>query len=70
MAIHSRRTGIFFYYQTGERLRDFPEALEGILDKENIYFYDAYYPLKPRSSLELEALSPEILYRVHSRESG
>jgi acetoin utilization deacetylase AcuC-like enzyme len=68
MSVPTRRTGIFFYHQTGERLRDFPGALEGILDRENIFFYDAYYPSKPRSSFELETLSPEALYRVHSPE--
>jgi acetoin utilization deacetylase AcuC-like enzyme len=68
MPVPTRRTGIFFYYQTGERLRDFPGALEGILNRENIFFYDAYYPSKPRSSFELETLSPEVLYHVHSPE--
>ena len=62
------RTGVFFYYQVGERLRDFPAALEGILEKENVFFYDAFYPLKPRSSYELEPLSAETLYQVHSPE--
>ena len=60
------RTGIFFYHQTGERLRDFPEALQGILDRENVFYYDAHYPSKPPSSFELETLHPELLYRVHS----
>ncbi len=31
-----KRTGIFFTYFQGERLRDFPRALAGILDKENV----------------------------------
>ncbi len=68
MSVPTRRTGIFFYHQTGERLRDFPGALEGILNKENVFFYDAYYPSKTRSSFELEPLSPEMLYRIHSSE--
>ena len=38
-----KRTGIFFIYFQGERLRDFPQALAGILDKENISYYDAVY---------------------------
>ncbi len=62
------RTGVFFYYQEGERLRDFPQALEGILEKENVFFYDAFYPLKPPSSYELEPLSAETLCQVHSPE--
>ena len=63
-----RRTGIFFHYQYGERLRDFPQALEGILDKENVFLYDAFYPLKPPSSFELEPISEEILCQVHTPE--
>ena len=31
------RTGIFFHYQKGERLRDFPEALKEILCKDNFF---------------------------------
>ena len=63
-----RRTGIFFHYQYGERLRDFPQALEGILDKDNVFLYDAFYPLKPPSSFELEPISEEILHQVHTPE--
>ena len=62
------RTGIFYYYQKGERLRDFPQALKGILEKENIFFYDAFYPSKPPSSFELEPISSETLYQIHSHE--
>jgi acetoin utilization deacetylase AcuC-like enzyme len=62
------RTGIFFYYQTGDRLRDFPAALAGIIDRENVFFYDAFYPSKPPSYFEFEPVPVEVLYRVHSRE--
>jgi acetoin utilization deacetylase AcuC-like enzyme len=62
------RTGIFYYYQKGERLQDFPQALKGILDKENVFFYDAFYPSKPPSSFEVEPLSAEVLYQIHSHE--
>ena len=61
-------TGIFFFYQKGGRLRDFPEALKGILEQEKVFLYDAFYPLKPLSSFELEPISSELLYRVHSPE--
>jgi len=61
-----KRTGIFFHYQGGERLRDFPQALEGILDKDNVFLYDALYPLKPPSPFDLEPLPVEALYRVHT----
>jgi len=38
-------TGIFFHYQQGERLRDFPQALDKILEKDHVFLYDALYPL-------------------------
>jgi acetoin utilization deacetylase AcuC-like enzyme len=60
------KTGIFFYHQEGKRLKDFPQALKGILDKENVYLYDAFYPSKPPSSFELDPISAELLYQVHS----
>ena len=62
------RTGIFFYYQEGNRLRDFPNALKGILEREGVFFYDAYYPSKPASSFDLNSVSDEALLRVHSSE--
>lgn len=62
------RTGIFLYYQIGERLRDFPCVLEGILEKENVFLYDAFYPSKPPSCFDLEPLPLEVLYRVHAPE--
>jgi len=62
------KTGIFLYYQRGERLRDFPEALKGILEKDNVFLYDAFYPSKPPSSFDLESISPEMLYQIHSPE--
>jgi acetoin utilization deacetylase AcuC-like enzyme len=62
------RTGIFYYYQKGERLRDFPQALKGILEKETVFFYDAFYPSKPLSSLEMEPIPTEMLYQIHSHE--
>jgi len=62
------RTGVFFYYQKGERLRDFPQALEGILEKTNVFLYDAFYPSKPPSSFELEPISSEVLCQIHSRQ--
>jgi acetoin utilization deacetylase AcuC-like enzyme len=59
------RTGIFFTYFQGERLRDFPQALTGILDKDNVAYYDAVY--QSRSGLYyLEPLSEALLLRVHS----
>ena len=59
-------TGIFFYYQQGERLRDFPQALDGILEKDNVFFFDAYYPLKPKSDFELESIPDSTLTKIHT----
>jgi len=61
-------TGIFFYYQQGERLRDFPQALGGILEKDDVFLYDAFYPSKPRSSFDLEPIPIETLHKVHMPE--
>jgi len=61
-------TGIFFHYQQGERLKDFPQALQGILDKEDVYFYDAYYPGKPESIFDLSPIPLSALYRTHSKK--
>ena len=61
-----RKTGIFYHYQQGERLCDFPQLLEGILDKPNVLLYDAIYPLKPKSDFDLEAATPDLLLQVHT----
>jgi acetoin utilization deacetylase AcuC-like enzyme len=60
-------TGIFFHYQNGERLSDFPEALEGILSRDNVLYYDAFYPTKPPTAFDLELISLDIVRRVHSQ---
>ncbi len=60
-----KRTGIFFTYFHGERLRDFPQALEGILDKDNVFYYDAVYETRD-GLFYLEPLSEELLRKVHS----
>lgn len=60
-----KRTGIFFTYFQGERLRDFPQALAGILDKNNVAYYDAVY--SSRNGLYyLEPITEERLLKVHS----
>jgi len=62
-----KRTGIFFTYFQGERLRDFPQALDGLLDKENVSYYDAVY--ETRNGLYyLEPVSEDLLGKVHSRD--
>jgi acetoin utilization deacetylase AcuC-like enzyme len=61
-----KKTGIFFHYQNGERLRDFPEALEGILSRDNVLYYDAFYPEKPPTAFDLEVIPLDVVLRVHS----
>ena len=60
------RTGIFFTYFQGERLRDFPQALAGILDKENVSYYDAVYDSR-HGLYYVEPVSEELLLKVHSQ---
>jgi len=61
-----KRTGIFFTYFQGERLKDFPEALDGLLNRENVYYYDAVY--RSRAGLfYLEPVREQLLLKVHSR---
>ncbi len=62
-----KRIGIFFTYFQGERLRDFPQALAGILDKENVSYYDAVYDSR-NGLYYLEPLSEKLLLKVHSRD--
>jgi len=64
--VQTTRTGIFFTYFQGERLKDFPEALSGILDRDNVHYYDAVY----QSTNGLYYLKPtkeELLLKIHSR---
>jgi acetoin utilization deacetylase AcuC-like enzyme len=60
-----KRTGIFFTYFHGERLRDFPGALEGLLDKPNVSYYDAVYGSRD-GLFYLEPVSERLLHKVHS----
>jgi acetoin utilization deacetylase AcuC-like enzyme len=59
------RTGIFFLYLIGERLNDFPEELEGILNRDNISFYEAFYELTPTpEDLLLSVHTPRVIEGV------
>ncbi|MFC1939421.1 hypothetical protein ACFLXO_01890 [Chloroflexota bacterium] len=60
-----KRTGIFFTYFQGERLKDFPQALDGILNRDNVSYYDAVYDTRD-GLYYLEPLSEELLLKVHS----
>lgn len=59
------RTGIFFTYFQGERLRDFPQLLDSIMDRENVSYYDAVYEVRD-GLFYLEPLAEEILLKVHT----
>ncbi len=61
------RTGIFFHYQQGERLKDFPEALGNILEKENVVYYDAKYELS-EGLFQAKPVPEELLTQVHDPE--
>ncbi|MFC1870329.1 histone deacetylase [Chloroflexota bacterium] len=65
--VRKKRTGIFFTYFQGERLRDFPQALDGILDKDNVSYYDACYPSSD-ALFYLKPVPEELLLKVHSPE--
>ncbi len=60
------QTGIFFHYQQGNRLQDFPQALGTLLSRENVFLYDANYPSKPASEYDLTTIPIELIYRVHT----
>jgi acetoin utilization deacetylase AcuC-like enzyme len=61
-----KRTGIFLPYFHGQRLKDFPQALAGILDKENVSYYDGVYQGE-NNIFFLNAVPDEVLFKVHSR---
>ncbi len=61
-----KRTGIFFAYFQGERLQNFPGALEGLLDKQNVAYYDAVYGSRD-GLFYLEPVAEQLLGKVHSR---
>lgn len=65
--LRRKRTGIFFPYFQGERLKDFPQALANILDKENISYYDALYQ-STDAAYYVKPVTEDILLRVHSRD--
>jgi len=61
-----KRTGIFFAYFQGERLKDFPGALEGLMDKRNVSYYDAVYGTRD-GLFYLEPVAENLLLKVHSK---
>ena len=61
-----KRTGIFFPRLEGQRLEDFPEALNDILDKENVSYYDGVYAAD--NPYYLKPANEEMLVKVHSKD--
>lgn len=61
-------TGIFFHHQQGERLRDFPQALEDVLARPNVFFFDALYTEKQVSDFDIAPVPDEMLLKVHASE--
>lgn len=60
-----KRTGIFYHYQIGERLKDFPSAIGDILNREGTVFYDALYQEKLAHGVE--PVQEHLLFKVHSK---
>jgi acetoin utilization deacetylase AcuC-like enzyme len=65
--VQRKSTGIFFPYFQGQRLKDFPEALANILDKENVYYYDALYQ-SGDAAYYVKPVTEDTLLRVHSMD--
>jgi acetoin utilization deacetylase AcuC-like enzyme len=61
-----KRTGIFLPYFQGQRLMDFPQALAGILDQEQISYYDGVYRFTDRAYY-LKPVNEELLFKVHTK---
>ncbi len=62
-----KQTGIFLPYFQGRRLIDFPIALDGILNKENVHYYDGVYQAENDANY-LRPVNEELLQKVHSSE--
>ena len=60
-----KRTGIFFHQQTGNRLRDFPEAIYDVLVKDNVLFYDVLGDPLMASGSDMY-IDYDLMHRVHS----
>ena len=64
--LQRKRTGIFFPRFQGQRLRDFPQALAGVLDKDNVSYYDGVYATN--NPYYVKPATEEMLLKVHSRD--
>jgi len=59
------RTGIFLPCFSGERLRDFPAALAGILEQDNVRYYDGVYTTDSGETY-LQPVPEQLLLQVHT----
>lgn len=64
--LQRKRTGIFLPRFQGQRLKDFPQALADILDKDNISYYDGVYPTS--NPYYVKPATEDMLLKVHSRD--
>lgn len=62
--LQRKRTGIFFPRFQGQRLKDFPGALDDILDKDNVSYYDGVYTTE--NPYYVKPATEEMLTKVHS----
>ncbi|MBM3148932.1 MAG: histone deacetylase [Chloroflexi bacterium] len=67
LTMSQRNTGIFLPYFKGQRLRDFPQALDSILNSENVHYYDGVYHINDTSNY-VQLVTNETLLKVHSKE--
>ena len=64
--LQKKRTGIFLPRFQGQRLKDFPQALAGVLDKDNVSYYDGVYAAS--NPYYVKPATEEMLEKVHSRD--
>lgn len=62
-----KKTGIFLPYFEGQRLADFPQALDNILNQDNVYYYDGVYQAAD-GTYHVRSATKEILLKVHSED--
>lgn len=64
--LQRKRTGIFLPRFQGQRLKDFPQALAAILDKDNVSYYDGVYAAS--NPYYVKPATEEMLLEVHSKD--
>ena len=64
--LQRKRTGIFLPHFQGQRLKDFPQALADILDKDNVSYYDGVYATS--NPYYVKPATENMLKKVHSKD--